>query len=185
MFETFKRAATIAFVAAALIARVGFGAFNEKDFSCTDGGVSVDVSGLGNTNLCIEGSATVDLDCACAGNGGNCTSDAKKNTFTDSVDSSLSVAPQNGRVRTTFSLAISVNDSLCTVLGCPGGQTARLVDFSTGGSTFTICTTAAGAGGNCSCDNAPTQGDLPDTLTCGSTSDTPFPGKHNSCANLF
>ena len=56
---------------------------NVKDFSCTTDpfGVHVDVSGLGNTNVCVDGSATLDLSCACVGGGGNCPSDAKKQTI--------------------------------------------------------------------------------------------------------
>ena len=167
-------------------ARAGF---VEKDFSCTSNafGVHVDVSGLGNTNLCIEGSVTLDLECACAGNGGNCTSDAKKNAPSVSGSSSLSVEPTNGRVRTNFPLPISVSDDLCSALDCPSGQRERLVEFAAtdDGATFTICTTTAGAGDECSCTGARTQGDLPDTITCDSISGTPFPGKHNSCADLF
>jgi hypothetical protein len=32
---------------------------------------------------------------------------------------------------------------------------------------------------------APTQGDLPQTITCGPTSDILFPGKNDSCLSLF
>ena len=54
--------------------------FVEKNFSCTTTpfGVNVDFSGLGGTDLCVTGSANVGLSCACAGGGGNCTSDSKK-----------------------------------------------------------------------------------------------------------
>jgi hypothetical protein len=197
MFATIKRVARpwrawgIALAAVTLTAFVPVDAragFVVKTFSCTTNplGVAVDVSGLGNTNLCIEGSVTLDLDCACAGGGGNCTSDAKKQTLATTVSSSESVEPTNGRVRETFPLSTSPGDSLCAALDCPSGQTEKLVEFaSDDGATFTICTTTEAAGGDCSCDGAPTQGGLPQTLTCGSISGTPFSGKHNSCSNLF
>ena len=57
------------------------GAFNVFDFSCTAPlGVKADVRGVGNTNLCVTGTATVDLSCACVGGGDNCPTDAKKQT---------------------------------------------------------------------------------------------------------
>ena len=61
----------IAIAAAAMIALApanARAAFNIKNFSCTTTpfGVAVDVSGLGNTNICIEGSVDLNLDCACA-----------------------------------------------------------------------------------------------------------------------
>jgi hypothetical protein len=57
--------------------------FHINNFSCTTSplGVHVDVGGVGNTNLCVTGSATVDLNCACVGGGGNCPTDAKKQTI--------------------------------------------------------------------------------------------------------
>jgi hypothetical protein len=164
-------------------------AFNERDFSCTTTpfGVKFDFSGLGNTNLCLEGSVDLSLDCACAGGGGNCTSDAKKNILDASSSSSLSVEPKNGRASGTFQLPISVSDALCDALACPSGQDEKLVAFSAAddGATFTICTTTAPAGQPCTCAGAATQGDLPDTRTCPPASGTPFPGKKNSCLKLF
>src|SRR5262249_39724460 len=82
-------------------ARAGF---NVKDFSCTTDpfGVHVDVSGLGNQNLCVDGSVTLSLDCACVGGGGNCPTDAKKQTVPVSSQAGQSVEPKNGRVTTTF-----------------------------------------------------------------------------------
>jgi len=167
-------------------------AFNIKEFSCTTDpfGVAVDVSGLGNTNICIEGSVTLDLFCTCAGKGGNCTSDAKKNTTELDAQASQAVEPDNGRVNTTFAFPINVGDGLCegdpTNLGCPSGQTAKLVEFEAiEPATFTICTTAEAAGDPCTCEGAPTQGDLPATRTCGPTGDVLFPGKKNSCRALF
>jgi hypothetical protein len=189
--STLRLVPVFAIVAAAMIAMApgdARAAFDEKSFSCTTTpfGVAFDFSGLGHTNLCLQGSVTLDLDCACAGGGGNCTSDAKKNTFTTTSSSSLSVEPKNGRASGTFQLPISVSDGLCAALDCPSGQTEKLVDFTAtdGGATFTICATTAPAGGSCTCD-LPAQGDLPDSRTCGPISGTPFPGKHNSCSNLF
>ncbi|MGH6841954.1 MAG: hypothetical protein ACREDV_07675 [Methylocella sp.] len=68
-------------------------AFNVKDFSCKSPfSVNVDVAGLGTKNLCVTGSATVDLSCACVGGGGNCPSDAKKQTVVPARHSSRRTA---------------------------------------------------------------------------------------------
>lgn len=161
------------------------------DFSCTSTplGVTFDVRGLGGTNLCVVGTATVNLSCACAGGGGNCTSDAKKATGSTTISSGQSFEPKNGRVSTSFSLSPSLSDTNCTDIGlqCGSGQDEKLVKFSTQDSqpTFTICTTTAAPGETCSCAGAPTVGDLPQSVNCGPVSGTPFAGKHNSCSSLF
>ena len=179
------------------LAVVGFTAFassdaraanNVKDFSCTTDpfGVHVDVSGLGNTNVCIVGSADVDLNCACAGGGGNCPSDAKKQTTPITVSDSQSVEPKNGRVITTFSLPFNPTDGLCTsespALACPGGQRAKLVEWNipSGGANFEMCLTDV-VSGECSC--APE--DVFATRTCGPTGDILFEGKNGSCLARF
>src|SRR5262245_13910029 len=71
--------------------------FVEKDFSCTTDpfGVHVDFSGLGHQNLCVDGSVTLDLSCACVGGGGNCPTDAKKQTFPVSSQAGQSAEPKN------------------------------------------------------------------------------------------
>ena len=165
------------------------GGINEKDFSCTTTpfGVNVDFAGLGGTNLCITGSATVNLSCACVGNGGNCTSDSKKAGGTSTISSSQSFQSKNGRIMTTFFLTPTPSDADCTGpdvnLQCGGGQTAKLIKFSTQDSqpTFTVCTTTATPGTACTCDSTNTI----DTVSCGPVNGTPFPGKHNSCSQLF
>jgi hypothetical protein len=183
------RLAGVALAAALAFNAFGSGeaqaAFNVKKFECTDTGVNVDVSGLGGTNLCIEGSVVFDLFCACVNNGGNCPSDAKKQTTDLTAERSLAVEPKNGRVRTPFDLIAEVGDGNCSGnpanLACPGGQDAKLIKFESDGRVFTICTTDAAAGTPCSCEGAPSVGDLPQTLTC-----PPF-GQDlvDSCLNLF
>jgi hypothetical protein len=188
------------FIFGAAVAFSAFGpgearaAFKVKELSCTSDpfGVHVDVRGLGNTNICIEGSVTLELSCACANNGGNCTSDAKKNTTAFAAQASQAVEPKNGRVMTTFVLPVNVGDGLCegdpTNLACPSGQDAKLVEFETvEPAIFTVCTTDAAAGAPCTCEGAPTQGDLPETITCGPTGNINilFRGKHGSCQALF
>ena len=55
--------------------------FNVFTFECADSfEVDVDIRGLGNTNICVTGTATLNEDCACVGGGGNCPVDAKKQT---------------------------------------------------------------------------------------------------------
>src|SRR4029453_16760112 len=161
-------------------------AFNVKDFSCTTDpfGVHVDVSGLGSTNVCVDGSVTLNLDCACVGGGGNCPSDAKKQTVPVSSQAGQSVEPKNGRVNTTFTLPISISDALCTEPQCGGGQDTKLIQWDTSApgspATFRVCTTAVAGGQPCSCDGQP----ILATLTCGPTSDIVFAGKKNSCLGL-
>src|SRR5216683_2025035 len=164
-------------------------AINEKDFSCTTTpfGVNVDFAGLGHTNLCITGSATLSLSCACVGGGGNCTSDAKKAGGTTTLSSGQTFQSKNGRVMTTFFLTPAPSDADCTGpdvgLQCGGGQDAKLIKFSTQDNqpTFSVCTTTAAPGTTCTCDSTNTV----DTISCGPLSATPFPGKHNSCSSLF
>jgi hypothetical protein len=194
MSPTLRNQAKLAAVAlAAGLALTAFGsgdaraAFNVKDFSCTDDpfGVTVDVSGLGGTNVCVEGSVEVDLNCACVGGGNNCPNDAKKQTTPATVEAAEAVEPKNGRVTTTFTLPVALNDGLCTTedpaLTCPGGQDAKLISFETAGADFTLCTTTEPAGEDCTCVG---QTPLAET-TCGPTSDIVFPGKRGSCAALF
>jgi hypothetical protein len=179
--------------AAAVLAFTAFGpgearaADNVKDFSCTTDpfGVHVDVSGLGNTNVCVDGSVTLSLDCACVGGGGNCPNDAKKQTVPVSSQAGQSVEPKNGRVNTSFTLPISISDGLCTEPQCGGGHDTKLIQWDTSApgspATFRVCTTTQPGGQPCSCDGQP----ILDTTTCGPTSDIVFPGKIRSCLDLF
>jgi hypothetical protein len=184
-----ERAKGAAVAAAAVLAFAAFGlgdahaqAFNVNKFTCsaTPFGVDVDVSGLGHTDLCVIGAANISLNCACAGGGGNCTSDAKKNTTNASASTSQDLQPKNGRVNTTVTIPFSTNDAQCTTgdnpLTCPNGQTAKLVEFAAS-ETFTLC--KSNGASPCGC-----AGDPLDEITC-SSSGTPFPGKKNSCLNLF
>jgi hypothetical protein len=180
--------------AAAVLAFTAFGlsdvraAFDVKDISCTTDpfGIHVDVSGLGNTNLCVDGSATLNLSCACVGGGGNCPSDAKKQTIPVNTQAGQSVEAKNGRVNTTFTLPISISDGLCTEPQCGNGQKTRLIEWDTSPPTgspakFRVCKTTVAGGGECSCDGQP----ILATKTCGPTSDIVFSGKNDSCLDLF
>lgn len=186
--------AKLAFVAAAaVLALTAFGlgdaraAFNVKNFSCTADpfGVTVDVSGLGGTNVCVEGSVDVDLNCACVGGGDNCPNDAKKQTTPATFQSATALEPKNGRVTTTFTLPFAPSDGLCTTeepaLSCPGGQDATLISFETPGADFTLCTTTSAPGQPCTCAGVNPLA----TQVCGPTSDIVHPGKRGSCAALF
>jgi hypothetical protein len=196
MSPTIRNQAKLAGIAlAAVLAFTAFGSgdaragFNVKGFSCAADpfGVNVDVSGLGNTNVCVEGSADVDLDCACVGGGGNCPTDNKKQTTPVTITASQSVEPKNGRVITTFDLDFNPVDGLCTTeapsLNCPSGQDEKLIawEIPEGGADFTLCTTTVPGGGDCSCAGQPALAEQ----TCGPTSDIVFPGKRGSCAALF
>ena len=130
--------------------------------------------------------ATVDLDCACVGGGGNCPTDAKKQTIPTTTSTSQTLQPTNGRVVANVSLPISLTDASCTAPQCGSGQTTKLIKFATEDSqpTFTVCIAGTpGPTGECTCDGA--AGDLPETINCGPQSGIVFPGKKNSCSSLF
>ncbi len=174
---------------AAVVGVIAFGstnaeaAFNVFTFACTSSGdISLDVRGLGNTNICVEGTFAVDADCACVNNGGNCPADTHKQTTESTTTAGVSVEPKNGRVDTTIDFNPAV--ATCTALqsSCGGGQTARAI-FATVDATYTLCTTTAPAGQPCTCAGQDTLA----TATDGAcdTSGTLFAGKKNSCINLF
>jgi len=162
--------------------------FHINKFSCTTTplGVHVDVGGVGNTNLCVTGSATVDLNCACVGGGGNCPTDAKKQTLPTTASTGQTLQPTNGRVVADVSIPISLTDASCTAPVCGSGQTTKLIEWKTEDSlpTFTVCIAGTpGPNGECTCDGA--AGDLPETINCGPETMVVFPGKKNSCSSLF
>jgi Flp pilus assembly secretin CpaC len=153
-------------------------AFNVNNFSCSDTpfGVDIDVSGLGNTDICVIGDTDVALNCACAGGGGNCTSDAKKNTESATASTAQEVESKNGRAIATVTVPFSTNDAQCeAALDCPSGQDAKLVSFDAS-TVFQLCTSDGASPCGCAREL--------DTITCTS-SGTPFPGKKGSCAALF
>jgi len=183
-----ERAKWAAVAAGAVLAFTAFGlghahaqAFNVNKFQCsaTPFGVDVDVSGLGHTDLCVIGTASINLNCACAGGGGNCTSDAKKNTTSATASTDVELQPKNGRVVATVTVPFSTSDSQCTTgdnpLTCPSGQTAKLVEFAAS-EEFRLCISDGKSPCGCASEL--------DKITCNS-SGTPFPGKKNSCLNLF
>jgi hypothetical protein len=182
-----ERAKWAAVAAAAVLSFTAFlgdahaQAFNVNKFQCsaTPFGVDVDVSGLGNTDICVVGTAHIDLNCACAGGGGNCTSDAKKATTSSDVSTSQEVESKNGRAIATITVPFSTSDAQCTTgtnpLTCPSGQTAKLVKFAAS-EDFQLCTSNGASPCGCAREL--------DTITCES-SGTPFPGKKNSCSALF
>jgi hypothetical protein len=154
-------------------------AFNVNKFSCsaTPFGVDVDVSGLGHTDICVLANVETDLNCACAGGGGNCTSDAKKNTIATDTSQSTEVQQKNGRAIATVTVPFTATDSQCAAnLSCPSGQTAKLVSFAAS-AEFTLCTSNGAS--PCGCGTQ-----IADPITC-TTSGGGFSGKKGSCAALF
>jgi hypothetical protein len=125
-------------------------ATNVFTFQCSGNGIRVDIRGLGTQNVCIEGTADVDLFCACATRSGNCPNADNKSTLGTTVAASTIEQPQNGRVRTTFSIPSSQfpqageeGNELCAndpSLHCGRGQTPTLIGFDTSGTTFEACT---------------------------------------------
>jgi hypothetical protein len=190
--STLRLVPVVAIAAAAMIAMApadAGAAFNVKTFQCssTGVGVDVDVSGLGNTNVCVEGTSDVSLFCACENSGGNCPNAANKQTRSAGAAANETLQPKNGRVRTTFSLQgvppSQTQDVVCTAaagtevgdltlagppLSCPGGQKAALVG-SDATTTFTLCTTTSQPGEECTCAG---QTPLTDPISCGPTTST-------------
>jgi hypothetical protein len=143
------------------------------------------VSGLGFTNICVTGTANVDLFCACENGGGHCPNANQKQTRPAGAAASLTLEPKNGRVRTTFSLQgvppSQTQDAVCTAaagttggdltlsgppLNCPG-QTAALVGSDTT-TVFELCTTTAQPGEDCTCEGPLLAG----PISCGPTTST-------------
>ena len=172
-------AVAAAIVLASLPGKASAQATNVADFSCgtTPFSVNVDVKGLGNIDVCVTSTATVNLSCACVSHSGSCPQAANKATIPTTFKSSATLQPKNGRVNTTVSLPISLNDQSCTAPeGCGSGQTVKLIEFTTQDSQ-PIFTLAQG-----SCESP---GPTLATIECGPTSGQPFPGKGGSCLALF
>jgi hypothetical protein len=183
---------------AAVVGVIAFGStdaaaqgFNNVEFQCVAGAdLSADLRGLGNTNVCIVKSVAVETDCACASKSGNCPTDTKKQTFTSASTTGLSVEPKNGRINDTFDAGPAAG--VCTVLqpDCGTGQTAQAVNQDIA-VAWVACTTDVPAGGACTCGDPPVS-DFDPPASVSSTTDpdcsestTPFPGKHDSCKELF
>jgi len=186
--STLRLVPVIAIAAAAMIAMAPTDARaqanNVNIFECASGGgvaVRVDVSGLGNGDLCVVANITEEVDCACVGGGGNCTSDAKKETSTESITAAQKVEAKNGRVNTTVTPTVPTPS--CTAPQCGSGQTVRLIQFSAVGD-FRVCT----LGPNQTCNAAACPSDeaaIATAADCGPATTIVFPGKKDSCVDLF
>jgi len=177
------RFGSVAF-AAALLALPGNASagFNVFDFSCgsTPGSVNVDVRGLGSTDVCVSGTATLDLNCACVNNSGSCPQATNKASFSTTLNSNTTLQPKNGRVNETdlAVLSLSASDKSCSEPAqCGTGQKVKLISFTTEDSepTFTLTQGACGSGA----------ATLAGPINCGPASGQPFPGKNDSCLALF
>lgn len=118
--------------AATLFAGNAWAQARKTTVSCTadsNGNVTVSfkVSGVGNGNLCVVSSGTFTANCACENNGGNCPSDAKKQSTAVEESTGQSFQSTNGQIRGTELLA-APNESACT-LTCPSGQTPILAEL--------------------------------------------------------
>jgi hypothetical protein len=196
MFTTIKRhgwlASTLGFVpviaiaAAAMIAMAPTDARaqanNINTFQCVSGAVAVtiDATGLGNRDLCVITDITQEVDCACVGGGGNCASDAKKQTTTETSTAATRVETDNGNVRTTVTPTVPTPS--CTGLDCPSGQRARLIQFSSTGD-FRVCSVAQGEA--CNVTTCPAGEALATAENCGPSNNIVFAGKNDSCVNQF
>ena len=172
-------------VGLAALASSDASAQNVHTFQCTDDafGVKMDIRGLGNQNICVVGTVTADLNCACAGGGGNCPSDTKKQSEPVTTSDGAALEPKNGRVVETFDLPFSAGDGQCASLDCPGGQREKLISFeiANDGAQFTLCATDADPGQPCNCIGE----DPIAEVSCGPGEEVVFAGKRSSCLRLF
>jgi len=187
LVSTLRFVPVIAIAAAAMIAmaptEARAQAFNVNEFACASSGgaaVDIDITGLGHTDLCVVSTVSQDVDCACAGKGGNCTSDAKKQSTTQTSTTAQVAQSKNGAVRTTVSPTVPTPS--CTGLDCPSGQTATLIQFSSLGD-FRVCT--VGPSGACSPTSCTAGGALATAPGCGPATTIVNPGKKDSCVDLF
>jgi hypothetical protein len=195
MSPTIRNQAKLATIAlAAGVAWTAFGvgdasaqSFNVRQFRCVDGDtIRLDVSGLGNQNVCVDGSVNLDLFCACVNRSGNCPNDANKQAEPEELETQQVVEPKNGRARAEVSIPFPTDqdDDLCE-LGCPGGQSTELVGFeTTSDATFELCLTDE-TGGDCSCADVP-EDELLATETCTASGQTVFfQSTDEDCEALF
>ena len=158
---------------------------NVHRFQCTDSafGVSMDIRGLGNQNICVVGTVTADLNCACVGGGGNCPADTHKQSEPVTTSDGASIEPKNGRVVETFDLPFSAGDAQCASLDCPSGQREKLISFEVAadGAQFTLCATNADPNQPCNCIGQ----DPIAEVSCGPGEEVVFAGRRNSCLRLF
>jgi hypothetical protein len=180
--RTLLAAGALAIGGLALPGNASAQAINVFKFECgsTLGSVNVDVRGLGSTDVCVTGTATLDLNCACVNNGGSCPQATNKASFSTDLNSNATLQPKNGRVNATnlSVLSLSASDTLCTAPAqCGSGQTVKLISFATEDEepTFTLTQGACGSGG----------ATLAGPINCGPTSQVVFGGKKNSCEALF
>jgi hypothetical protein len=114
------------------IARNAWAQARKTSVSCTadsSGNVTVSfkISGVGNGNLCVVSSGTFTADCACENGGGNCPSDAKKQSTAVSSSTGQAFASTNGQIKGT-ELLVAPNESACN-LTCPSGQDPLLAEL--------------------------------------------------------
>jgi hypothetical protein len=187
--STLRFVPVIAVAAAAMIAMAPTDARaqanNVNIFECADSGgvaVRVDVTGLGNGDLCVVADITEEVDCACVGGGGNCTSDAKKETSVGTITAAQKVEAKNGRVDTTVTPTVPTPS--CAAPQCGSGQTTTLIQFSAVGD-FRVCT--LGPGVTCSAANCPENSAnvIATADACGPANTIVFRGKKDSCVDLF
>jgi hypothetical protein len=94
--------------------------------------VNFDISGVGNGNLCVVSTTQYTANCACQNNGGNCPSDAKKQTTTFPASAGQAFAARNGQISGTETLTAPSDASCASVLSCPGSQDPILAELEVG-----------------------------------------------------
>jgi hypothetical protein len=95
--------------------------------------VSYKVSGVGNEDLCVVSTTSFTANCACQNNGGNCPSDAKKQTTETPVAAGNIAEPRNGQINGTQTLTAPTDAACEAELNCPGThQDPILASYDTG-----------------------------------------------------
>ena len=186
--STLRLVPVIAIAAAAMMAMAPTEAraqsFNVVDFSCAGAqpAVDIDIRGLGNTDICIISTITVDVDCACVGGGNNCPTDAKKQTTPMTMTTPQTLEPKNGRVFTTLTPPFTA-PTTCSGPVCGSGQTAKVIEYSDSAS-FRVCPqpSTGCTAGTCSATAGTT---LATAGVCGPSTVVVDAGKHDSCVDLF
>ena len=90
--------------------------------------VSFDEAGLGNEKITYTLDAVIDATWGCVNNGGHLPKAANKKTFTSNGESTTTLSPHNGSVKS--SLSLSPPSSPPSDFTCPAGLTLKLLSSS-------------------------------------------------------
>jgi hypothetical protein len=155
---------------------------NFEGAACTISGstatTTFEFKGVGNENVCVVSSGEFTGTCACQSNSGQCPNAANKAGISQQVSANLVPEVKNGRIRSSITVASTLNDQSCATLeassptfNCGSGQDPVLASRGLEGSevTFEACLTTASVGQPCTCPEGATTVVEETTLTCTGT----------------